>query len=491
MLLFIESHSAISRSMKKLRRTTIIAVGLIAFLAGLGVARLLSLDSNWVWLTLILNLALFRQKRLLPITIALFAFSFGWWRGSIVMQQLLPYQSLNNQKVVIRAVADTDAVYGDKTQLTFDVVSAKVIKPVEAELRGKIKVAGFGTNMVYRGDSVDVEGKLFKTRGSRQASISFADISVTARSASRIDTLRRRFNSGMESALPEPLASFAIGLLIGQRSTLPQDVSNRLSMVGLTHIVAVSGYNLTIIVIAMRRVLGKRSKYQSAFFSLLLIGLFLMVTGFSASIVRAALVSVLSLVAWYYGRSIRPILLIAMAAAITAGLNPFYLWSDIGWYLSFLAFFGVLVVAPLLSKRLFRKKEPRPLTMVLLESFSAQLMTAPLIMYIFGQISVIGLAANLLIVPLVPFAMLVSVIAGLAGMLVPALAGWLALPARLILTYMLDLVTLLSQIPHALVAKSLRLPDMMLLYGAVVLICVVLWHKISKNDTPPQKLEAP
>ncbi len=399
----------------------------------------------------------------------------------MVMQQLKPYQNLNLKKVVIIGTTDSDGVYDDKSQLSFDLRDATVVKPEKTKLIGKLKVTGYGVNMVYRGDRVQIEGKLFKTRGSRQASIGFADISVREHHNTWVDNVRRRFSAGMESALPEPLASFALGLLIGQRSTLPQEVNNRLSQVGLTHLVAVSGYNLTILAIAVRRVLGKRSKYQTTILSLVFIGLFLMITGLSASIVRAALVSMLSLAAWYYGRSIRPLLLLSLAAAITAGWNPIYLWSDIGWYLSFLAFFGVLVVAPLIAKRFSAHKEPRPLTMVFIESLSAQLMVAPLIMYIFGQVSIIGIVANLLVVPLVPYAMLASMIAGLGGMMAASISGWFALPARLLLTYMIDVVNLLSRVPHALAQSSLMLWQVLFLYFVVIFLCLVLWRRGSKN----------
>ncbi len=456
-------------------------VALLAFLAGLGLARLSGISGGWVWLATISNIVVLRHKRMAIITLSLSALTLGWWRGTIVMQKLTPYQTLQNQKVVIRGTADNDAIYGDKTQLTFDLTNITVIKPETTNLVGKIKIAGFGANMVYRGDKVQVEGKLYKTRGSRQASISFADISVQGRSNSAVDNVRRRFSAGMESALPEPLASFALGLLIGQRTTIPDAVNKRLSTVGLTHLVAVSGYNLTILVIAVRRFTGKRSKYQSTVLSLLLIGLFLLVTGLSASIVRATIVSLLTIGTWYYGRKVRPLLLLSIAAALTAGWNPLYLWSDIGWYLSFLAFYGVLVIAPLLAKRLFGSKQARPLTLLLLESISAQLMAAPLIMYIFGQVSLVGIIANLLVVPLVPLAMLVSLLAGLGGMLLPTLGGWLAWPARLLLTYMLDVVSALSRVPHALALRSLLLWQMLVVYCGVVIFCLVLWHKTTKN----------
>ena len=99
---------------------------------------------------------------------------------------------------------------------------------------------------------------------------------------------------------------------------MPLSINTQLAAVGLTHIIAVSGYNLTIIIRAMRRLLTKRSKYQSTLLSFGLIAVFLLVTGFSASIVRAAIVSGLSLIAWYYGRAFRPLLLILLSAVITA-----------------------------------------------------------------------------------------------------------------------------------------------------------------------------
>ncbi len=245
-------------------------------------------------------------------------------------------------------------------------------------------------------------------------------------------------------------------------------------MVGLVHIVAVSGYNLTILVRATSR-LKMRSKYQQLVLSLSLIVAFVLMTGFSASIVRAAIVSGLGLWAWFYGRELRPFLLIAFAAAITGFINPFYVWGDLSWYLSFLAFFGVLIVSPLIAARLF-KHRPKILALVVLETLSAELMTLPLIMMTFSQLSLIGLVANALVVPLVPLAMLLSAIAAAAGMLIPAFAGWLAWPANNLLTYMLDVAHLLSGLPSIFLHRSISLQAMLGFYAAVLLLFLGL-HK--------------
>ena len=158
--------------------------------------------------------------------------------------------------------------------------------------------------------------------------------------------------------MPQPLAAFGLGLLVGQRATLPQDVNQQLLMVGLVHIIAVSGYNLTIMVEAARRLFGKRSKFQTMAVCLLLIGTFLLMTGDSPSIVRASIISMLSIGAWYYGRQLKPLVLLLLAAAVTVVANPLYLWGNVSWCLSFLAFFGVVLVAPLVQQCWFGERAP-------------------------------------------------------------------------------------------------------------------------------------
>jgi competence protein ComEC len=411
-------------------------------------------------------------------------FSVGWWRGAQFLEQLRPYQTLAHQKLVVQVTAESDGVYGDNTQLSFDGGNVTVLQPTQAKLPGRLKIQGFGERAVYRGDMVRVEGSLYPTRGSRVASISYANLRVLGRSNSSVERLRLKFVAGMMSALPEPQASFGLGLLIGQRTTLPDTVTASLAAVGLTHIIAVSGYNLTIIIRGVRRFRLLLSKYQIAILSLLLMGGFVLVTGFSASIVRASLVSVLSLGAWYYGRTFRPFLLLILVAAATALWSPLYVWSDIGWYLSFLAFFGVLILAPLVLQRVYKDKQPSALVAILAETTAAQVMTAPLILYIFGEVSVVSLVSNLLVVPLVPVAMLLSLIAGLAGTITPAVAGWLALPARVLLTYMLEVARLLANVPHALAHADLPLNIMLALYTCAAAVCLLIWRQTGvKRDT--------
>ena len=124
------------------------------------------------------------------------------------------------------------------------------------------------------------------------------------------------------------------------------------------------------------------------------------------------------------------------------------------------------------AKRLF-KREPKLLGMVVLETLAAELMTLPLIMMSFNQLSLIGLVANALVVPLIPFAMLFSAIAAAAGMFIPTMAGWFAWPANILLTYILDVARLLSDIPGIFLHRSVSIVGMLGLYG-LILVAMLL-----------------
>ncbi len=462
--------------MRQLRRqcnqTTLLIVGCVAFLLGLVLGRKTSVD-GWVALASLpfTIMALRRRTMFAVLCVVLGGMLVGVWRGAVYIHELQPYRTLAKHKAIFIATADADAVYGTNSQLSFVVRSVHITYPEGRLVPGTVKVSGFGETMVYRGDRLEVRGSLYPTRGANQATVGFAQLHKIGGSSTVVDTLRRKFTAGIQSALPEPLASFGLGLLIGQRNTLPAALTQALLMVGLTHIIAVSGYNLTILLEACKRLIGERSKVASTVTALTLIGGFLLIAGTSASIVRAAVVSVLGLSAWYYGRQVRGVLLILLAAAGTAYANPVYVWADISWYLSFLAFYGVLVVAPGIKRRLYGEREPQLLIQIALESACAELMTLPLILHIFGQMSLVSLLANMLVAAFIPLAMLLSFIAGLAGMLVGSIAGWLAWPARILLAYMVDVVNLLSHIPHVFQQnRYLTALDTALFYGFVIAV---------------------
>jgi ComEC/Rec2-related protein len=462
----------------RFRRQTLTLWLCLGVLVGLGWARTgQNLSSVYLLATLTGLLIGWRKHSWLAlISIVVLGIWIGVSRGALYMQKQAAYQDLTLQNTSLIAYASTDAVYGSSQQLVFQADRVELADG--QQLAGKIQLSGFGVNAVFQGDKITASGKIYPGRGSIQGYMSYADLTVVARHTTLVESIRQKFTAGMQTALPEPLAPFAMGLLIGQRATLPAGVKQDLLMVGLTHIIAVSGYNLTIILHASRRLLAKRSKRMSTWLSFSLIAVFLLLAGASASIVRAAIVSVLSIVTAYYGREMKPLNLLAIAAAITAWANPFYIWGDLSWYLSFLAFYGVMVLSPLVEDRLGRFWRDNVIFEVALETVCAETMSLPIILYSFGQISLIGLPANILITSLVPLAMLLSLIAGLAGMLAGGLAGWLAWPALLLLNYMLDLAHIMAKLPGVFKQnRSFALSQMLTLYGLILIVTGLLYYK--------------
>lgn len=466
------------------RRTTFISAACVSFLIGIGLGSSQQSKASGFLGVLVIVWAIYRRKTLITLLIVcLIGLALGLIRGGAVHRKLQADDYLVGQKVSLITHASSDAVYGYSSQLAFDAAHAQLANG--NQLTGDLQISGFGVNAVYEGDTVAVSGKLQLGRGRYSYRLNYAQLAVLRHHTSYIAVVKRKFTAGMQTALPEPLASFAMGLLIGQRSSLPTDVKQALLMVGLTHIIAVSGYNLTILLNASQRLFGKLSKRLSTATALILMSVFLLLTGFSASIVRAAVVSLLSIWATYYGRNFQPLNLILIAAAITAGAKPVYVWSDVSWYLSFLAFFGVLVLAPLIKRGWTQRWRQSLLAGIALESICAELMTLPFVLHTFGQMSLIGLPANVLVVTLIPLAMLLSLIAGLAGMFSWQFVGWLAWPAQLLLTYMLDVATRLSHLPHVFLQNlSCSLPAMVILYASLAVLTIVSWFKkVSKNVT--------
>ena len=256
------------------------------------------------------------------------------------------------------------------------------------------------------------------------------------------------------------------------RRALPPGLVEALQIAGLTHVIVASGYNLTILVRLSRRLFVRVSKYLAMVSSTAMILAFMAVTGLSPSMSRAGLVAGLSLAAWYYGRKIHPLVLLPLAAAITLLVNPQFGWNDLGWQLSFAAFAGVIILAPLLQRYFFGDKEPGTIRQVVGETFSAQIFTLPLLVMAFGVVSNVALLANVLILPLVPLAMLLVFLAGIFAT-VPLLGALIAAPTTWLLSYMVWVAEWLAGQSWAQMEVSITWWMVVLAY--IVLSLAVWW----------------
>jgi competence protein ComEC len=444
-----------------MRRTTQLSLIFAALIIGVVLGRA-GLAASAAPLALALVAALLaRRTRLLTTCLLLAAVALGLWRATVWTADRAQLAALIGQTVTITGTVADDPSIGTTGQIDFKLGSlVKNGQPIP----GSISIHEFPVRL-QRGHRLEVAGKVKAGFGNAVAAMSFPKQQVLSTYQDPLERFRQRFFTGVKTALPEPLASFGLGLLVGIRALIPKDMQTELTLVGLSHLVAVSGYNLTIIVAAVDRAFKKAGRGVALAVSLWLIIGFLIVTGASASIVRASIVSVLSLLASFYGRRFNPLTLILLTAGVTAAVEPAYL-TDLGWLLSFLAFFGILVVAPAVEARLHHPKSV--LIRLFIESFIAQILTLPLILFMFGQLSIVAPLSNLVILPLVPLAMGVSFLAGLAGMIVPAFAGWLAWPAMLVLGFIKTVIDQFASLPWAGRTDHISLTVMLVMYGIIL-----------------------
>jgi competence protein ComEC len=167
-------------------------------------------------------------------------------------------------------------------------------------------------------------------------------------------------------------------------------------------------------------------------------------------------------------------------------------WGDIGWYLSFTAFTGVIVLAPLLQRYFWgHNNKVGVLRQTLLDTISAQLLTMPIILYSFGQYATYALLANILVLPLVPLAMLLTFVAGVAGLAIPNFAEWFGFPARIILACNLLVVSKVARLPGAHGEVNFGIRPLIISYVILLVVMVYLWRVTAYNfrqSTDQEKL---
>jgi competence protein ComEC len=443
-----------------------------------------------VWLVVcgaLLFAALVRRQTFFIVGAFAFGLSLGLWRGALVQHSLTGYQSFYDKNVALMGKVSEDATIGAGGDQR---VMLKDVEISGQQLPGKVWVSLARKHDIRRSDVLTVSGKLGNGFGNIPASMFYGHVLKIQRPRPGDIALRIRdwFSSGIEKAIPQPQAALGEGYLVGQRSTLPNRLDKQLKTVGLTHAVVASGYNLTILVVFARKLFVKRSKYLALLATALMAGGFMLITGFSPSMTRAGIVIGLGLAAWYYGRSVRASILLLMAAAITVLIQPAYVWGDIGWALSFAAFGGVLLLAPLLHRFFWGNEQPKALRQVLVGTAAAQLATMPIMIFAFGHYSPYALLANLLVLPFIPFAMALIFLAGIAGLALPAIAPIIGYPATFLLHYMTSAVHYIANLPGAHGSLAINGWTLALSYLGLVALTVILWFKTDYQLPQRQQL---
>ena len=263
--------------------------------------------------------------------------------------------------------------------------------------------------------------------------------------------IKKSFIDIINKIIFEPQASFLAALLVGAKRTLSPDLVDAFNRTGTSHIVAISGYNISIVSIMLLNFLSYLLLPRRLIFWLVGIGLvlFTLIAGAGASVVRAAIMGGLLILARREGRSYQITNAIIFAGAAMLFFNPYLLRYDASFQLSFLATLGLVYLAPHFNKWFSRLPNFLSFRANLAATLSAQIMTLPIILFGFGRFSLIAVLANVLILPVIPLTMLFGFLAGLMGFLSLKIAAIFILPAWLMLSYQIWVVKILSLLPFA------------------------------------------
>jgi competence protein ComEC len=300
--------------------------------------------------------------------------------------------------------------------------------------------------------------------------------------------------------LPEPQASLLTGILLGDDSGMPRGWVEAFRTTGMTHIIAISGFNIALLIVLLDRLSGPLlPRRTAALIIMMVVAIYAALVGGAASVVRAAVMGIVYLTATrLLGRPTLAVSALLVASFLMTLWNPLVLW-DVGFQLSFAATLGLMVYAGKWTawseRRLMagsnspvRRRAVRVLGEVLIVTLAAQILTLPLILYHFGRLSLISLPANILVLPAQPAVMLTGGLTLLAGTISPVLgqiAGW---STWLFLGYTTAIIGLLAEVPGASVPLEMGALTMVIIYVVIGTVTVLAMTNRQQQATRQERI---
>jgi competence protein ComEC len=283
--------------------------------------------------------------------------------------------------------------------------------------------------------------------------MSFARVDVVAEGKGNplialLLSLNLWFQEALQKVLPEPHASLGGGITIGAKQSLGEKLLDDFRAVGLIHIVVLSGYNVTIIGEAIMRSLTFFPQMASLGIGSMAIVAFALLTGAGATVVRSSIMSLLALIARGTGKTYAVTRALFIAGALMLLHNPYLLLFDPSFELSFIASLGLIHGSPIVARFIPWVTEKLMIREIVSATIATQIAVLPLIIYSFGNVSLVALPANLLVLPSIPSTMGATFITALTSW-IPLLGFLFSLPAYLLLAYELLVVEFFSAIPLA------------------------------------------
>ena len=492
----------------------VLAIGLLGGLA-LGLIVTLQVVYLLVWMCgagvlIVFGLALLPSKRASLLFLAalfLAAVVFGIVRANLYLQQqqlesLQTYETSDKERALVEGVVTNDP----ERRATSLHANVSVTKINGSEVRGNLLAIldlqsslSYGDKVVLKGNIKEPQpfetntGHTFDYKGYLQvqgisAMMPYATLVSVQQGGFSLQgflfTVKHYFEGSIEKIFPETDGSLLEGILLGERRGIPQYLTDAFVASSLVHIVVLSGHNMTIVSEGVFRALAflpRTASYGAGAFLMLL---FALMTGAGATTVRALIMALVALLARYLHRSALALRSLAVAVTAMALWNPPSLLHDPSFILSVLATFGLITLAPWVEQKLQRVPEFKKFNLrsIVATTIAVEIFVTPALLFFSGTFSVFALPANLLALPVVPFAMLSGFIAGLLGLVNPSLALLPALLCDAALKWLMLVATTTKSLPYS-TATVAQFPVWIIfaVYVPLTLFAISKYKKDTKN----------
>ncbi|MEX2052219.1 MAG: ComEC/Rec2 family competence protein [Candidatus Paceibacterota bacterium] len=439
----------------------------------------MAIDIYFTILTMLIACALFlffffisKNNWSIIISIFLLAFSVGVIRFTTadVLPPLVFEELVGREVSLVGEVVEAPEFREDNQRLTIQVE--------EGDEQVKILVtANFDQEFKY-GDEVSLAGALKKPENfiTDQGKIfdyinylkkdgilyliNYAEMEVVSEGNGNkikhiLFSIKDKFLEKINFVIPTPENLLLGGLILGERSAFSDELRQDFVDTGTIHIVALSGYNVTIVAEWIMRGLKFLSINIAFWAGILGIFLFVIMSGGQSTAVRAGTMAVLALLARVTGRGYDVARGLVLVGAIMIAFNPFVLVYDVSFQLSFIATVAVIFFAPRIEKYFLWIPKRFGLRDIAAVTTAAYIFVLPFILYKMGNLSLVALPANMLILPFIPPIMLLGFLTGFFGIIWYALSVPVGFFASILLGYQLRVVDTLANIPFA----ALTVPD--------------------------------
>ena len=441
------------------------------------------------------------KKSILPIFLLFMVSIGGAWRYTNVRYPTLTVDQLafyNNQgEIKIAGVLCAEPQNKD-TSTRLVVCVNRMISPVNRGLTGKAMIIHKPGDWRY-GDSVEVKGKFvipdedeefsykeYLAQRSIQSLVVYPNIQLIERGVNNkvgvvLFSLRRQAYATIEKFIPQPEAGLLSGILLGIETDIPGDLKRAFQNTGTDHIIAISGFNMTILAgIFLKGFRKWLSIWWAALLAILTISLYTIMVGGAPAVARAAVMSSLAMSANLIGRGQSGKYTLLLTVAVMNLFNPLLLWNA-GFQLSVMATLGLVLYADrlnnwfknLIARRYSEEKAEKlsgPVSEYILFTLAAQLTTLPVVLYHFEQVSLTAILANPLILPVQPLVMIMGGISVMIGMLIAPLGQLLSYPVWVLLFYTNQIVTWLAEFSTGIVViGKMTWIGVLFLYGIIFL----------------------